>query len=65
MLIRLPSVSMNETYCPTPGINTGSPSTVPPAWRTFSIAAFMLSTAITTEGCCAGESGFFGKNPSS
>ena len=27
MLTRLPSVSVNETYCPTPGISTGSPST--------------------------------------
>src|SRR5262245_37158247 len=30
MLTRLPSVSRNETYCPTPGIAIGSPSTSPP-----------------------------------
>ncbi len=38
MLARLPSVSMNETYSPTPGISIGSPSTLPPAAATFLMA---------------------------
>jgi hypothetical protein len=31
MLTRLPSVSVNETYRPMPGISMGSPRTLPPA----------------------------------
>src|SRR5262245_15683845 len=31
MLTRLPSVSRNETYLPTPGICIGSPRTLPPS----------------------------------
>ena len=31
MLTRLPSVSVNDTYRPTPGISVGSPSTFTPA----------------------------------
>ena len=63
MLTRLPSVSVNETYCPTPGTSIGSPSTFPPASVTFPTDSFILSTAITMDGCCAGQSGFFGKKP--
>jgi len=37
MLIRLPSVSKNDTYNPTPGISHGSPSTLPPAFSTLFI----------------------------
>src|SRR5690242_17108374 len=51
MLIRLPSVSVNETYWPTPGISIGSPSTLPPASCTFFIDFLMSSTATTTDGC--------------
>gem|GEM_PF-6777624 len=39
MLILFPSVSTNGTYFPTPCISIGSPSTVPPNCRTFSIDA--------------------------
>ena len=39
MLTRLPSVSKNDTYLPTPGISIGSPSTLPPVSVTFFIAA--------------------------
>ena len=39
MLTRLPSVSKNETYWPTPGMSNGSPSTLPPASVTCLIAA--------------------------
>ena len=46
MLTRLPSVPVNETYLPTPGISIGSPSTVPPAWLTVAIKEAMLSTAM-------------------
>ena len=63
MLARLPSVSKKDTYCPTPGISIGSPSTFPPASVTPFIALRMSSTAMTTDGCCAGQSGFFGKKP--
>ena len=62
-LTRLPSGSANDTYAPTPGISMGSPSTCPPAPATFVIACLMSSTAITTEGCCTGQSAFFGKKP--
>jgi hypothetical protein len=50
MLTRLPSLSMNETYRPTPGISIGSPSTSPPASVTFFEASLISSTAITTAG---------------
>src|SRR5215475_12222835 len=63
ILMRLPSVSVNETYCPTPGISIGSPSTFPPASVTLLTASLISSTAITMDGCCAGQSGFFGKKP--
>src|SRR5215468_10312584 len=63
ILTRLPSVSVNETYCPTPGISSGSPSTFPPAAVTLLTASVISSTAITMAGCCAGQSGFFGKRP--
>src|SRR5262249_14292383 len=63
ILTRFPSVSVNETYCPTPGISSGSPSTVPPASVTRLTASVRSSTAITIAGCCAGQSGFFGKKP--
>jgi hypothetical protein len=36
MLTRLPSVSKNETYWPTPGISIGSPRTLLPASVTLS-----------------------------
>jgi len=36
---------------------------LPPARRTLSMAAPMSSTAMTTEGCCAGQSGLSAKNP--
>jgi hypothetical protein len=36
---------------------------LPPAWPTAFIAELMSSTAITIEGYCAGQSGFFSKNP--
>src|SRR5215472_7126550 len=61
MLTRLPSVSKNETYWPMLGISIGSASTSPPASMTCLIAARMSSTAITSEGCCAGQSAFFRK----
>ena len=54
---------MKATYLPTPGISIGSPSTVPPAWRTFCIDAWMSSTEITTEGCCPGMSALRWKKP--
>lgn len=57
MLTREPSVSMKATYLPTPGISIGSPRTLPPAAVTAAIAAGMSSTAMTSEGCCAGHSG--------
>src|SRR5262249_60416485 len=53
ILTRLPSVSVNETYCPTPGISSGSPSTVPPASATRRPAAETSSPAINLEGGCA------------
>jgi hypothetical protein len=63
MLTRLPSVSRNETYLPTPGICIGSPRTLPPSFPTRRIADSMSSTPMTIDGYCAGQSGFFGKNP--
>src|SRR5262249_46477021 len=63
MLTRLPSVSKNETYRPTPGICIGSPRTLPPSFPTRRIADSMSSTPMTIDGYCAGQSGFFGKNP--
>jgi hypothetical protein len=48
---------------PTPGISIGSPRTSPPARRTLSLAAAMSSTEMTTDGCCAGQSGFLAKKP--
>src|SRR5262245_56239910 len=60
LLTRLPSVSKNDTYCPTPGISIGSPSTLPPASVTLLIDSLISSTAITMDECCAGQSGFFG-----
>src|SRR5438552_284474 len=51
MPTRLPSLSVNETYSPTPGMSIGSPSTVPPAFATFLVACLISSTAITTDGC--------------
>jgi hypothetical protein len=63
MLTLLPSVSINATYNPTPGISHGSPSTLPPASSTFFICSFISSTAITTEGYCAGLSSDLGKKP--
>src|SRR5438093_5727155 len=50
ILTRLPSVSKNATYFPTPGISIGSPSTLPPASATFFMDSLISSTAITTEG---------------
>ena len=63
VLTRLPSVSVNETYCPTSGISIGSPSTLPPASVTFLTACWISSTAITMDGYGAGQSGFIGKKP--
>ena len=37
ILARFPSVSKNDTYCPTPGISIGSPRTLPPASATVFI----------------------------
>ena len=51
MLTRLPSVSLNETYCPTPGIAIGSPSTSPPAVVAFWTDFLMSSTAMTIAVC--------------
>src|SRR5262245_13535630 len=61
MLTRLPSVSLKETYCPTPGIAIGSPSTSPPAFVTFSTDSSMSSTAMTIAPCWSGHPGFLGK----
>jgi hypothetical protein len=44
-------------------MSIGSPSTLPPASATFAIAALMSPTPITTDGYCAGQSGFFSKKP--
>src|SRR5262249_53875733 len=63
MLTRLPSVSKNETYRPTLGISMGSPSTSPPASVTRRMAASTSSTERTTDGYCAGQSGFLWKKP--
>lgn len=63
MLTRFRSESKNETYRPTPGISIGSPSTSPPDSDIFLIAVRISATAMTTEGYCAGQSGFFGKKP--
>ena len=60
MLRRLPSVSKNATYLPTPGISMGSPSTSPPADATVFMAAPISGTAITIDGYCAGHSGLRG-----
>src|SRR5215203_5687657 len=59
MLTRLPSVSKNETYRPTPGISIGSPRTLPPARSTRFIADTTSSTAMTIDGYWAGQSGLF------
>jgi hypothetical protein len=58
MLTLLPSVSKKDTYNPTPGISIGSPSTLPPAFSTLFICSLISSTAITTEGYCAGLSAY-------
>src|SRR4030095_15682472 len=52
MLTRLPLVSVNETYCPTPGISIGSPSTCPPASATF--VGPLLRSAIPEQSANAG-----------
>src|SRR5262249_13128938 len=44
MPTRLPSVSVNETYWPTPGISIGSPSTLPPASTTYIQTCLLSST---------------------
>jgi hypothetical protein len=63
ILFRLPSVSRKETYCPIPGISMGSPSTSPPALVTLVIDSRISLTPITTDGYCAGQSGFLGNKP--
>jgi hypothetical protein len=42
-------------------ISIGSPSTAPPASVTFPTDPSMSSTAMTMDGCCAGQSGLFEK----
>src|SRR5207247_10802462 len=55
MPVRLPSVSWNETYWPMPGISIGSPRTLPPESVTLFIDSWMSSSAMTTDGYCAGQ----------
>src|ERR1700745_3856969 len=63
MHTRLPSGSTTETYCPTPGISIGSPSTLPPAAVTLFMDSWMSSTAMTTDGHCDDLSSVFWKKP--
>ena len=46
-----------------PGMVMGSPSTSPPARLTRAMAAARSSTAITTDGYCAGQSALNSNRP--
>jgi hypothetical protein len=51
----------NETHCPMPGISIGSQELFHPTGDF--IASWISSTAMTTDGNCAGQSGFWEKPP--